>query len=940
MGVPISNVTRRVVYAASGTGPYNFTFEILAAADIAVYRDDTLLTITTDYTVTINANGTGYVTLVASPTGATQIAIVGNRTIARTTDFVTGGDFFANTLNDELDQQTIFAQQNAEGLQRALQAPQTDPTSINMTLPSRTARANKTLSFDASGNPTPGVSAADVANAVTYATNAANSATAAAASASAASSSASSASGSASTATTQASNASSSASAASTSASNASTSATNAANSASTASTQASNASTSATNAASSASAASTSASNASTSATNAANSASTASTQATNAANSATAAAGSASAAAASAASAATALDSFDDRYLGTKASDPTLDNDGNALVAGALYFSTSQNIMKVYDGASWIAATSAGNTSLLRYRYVATSGQTTFSGSDSNAATLSYTVNNIVVFLNGVALDQTDYTATNGTSVVLTTGAALNDELVIVAFKSFVTADMVPASTGGTYAGAVRFVAGSASVPSISVDGDTNTGVFFPAADTVAIGTGGTERMRLDASGKLGIGTASPSGFLDVAKQDSYFGDSTNGGRLYFRRGVDGSAVGRVGWISGSNVNFEIANDSGSGNILFQTNSAERMRLDASGNLGIGTSSPLMGLDLRRSTGNLVYGGLDGNSNQFLIRGNLYYDIANARGQPIATGWQTQIALDNSTGSIQFSTSTSSVAAGSASTITERARITSGGNFVVAKTDIALGNVGCELRADGLGAFTRSGDSPLIVNRKTNDGTLVDFQQDNTSEGSISVSGNTVSYNPFLGSHAGAFADWSRPEIKIGTIFETINELIDYKVVAIEVENVPKRISYNGNGAIGTTATVEYEGQEYTGIIENERGQERDFNKHVKVKINDTPDSKAVYGVFVSWNTDSSNDGGVYNDMLIGAVGNYVIRMAAGQTPQIGDLVKADGTGCAIVQEDDIVRTKTVGKITNTIPQLTYEDGSFLVACVLYCG
>lgn len=153
MGVPISNVTRRVVYAASGTGPYNFTFEILSNTDVAVYRDDTLLTLTTDYTVTINANGTGYITLAAAPTGATQIAIVGDRTIQRMTDFVTGGDFFANTVNDEMDQQTIFAQQNAEGLQRALQAPQTDPTSINMVLPRASLRAGRYLGFDANGNP-------------------------------------------------------------------------------------------------------------------------------------------------------------------------------------------------------------------------------------------------------------------------------------------------------------------------------------------------------------------------------------------------------------------------------------------------------------------------------------------------------------------------------------------------------------------------------------------------------------------------------------------------------------------------------------------------------------------------------------------------------------------------------------------------------------------
>lgn len=76
------------------------------------------------------------------------------------------------------------------------------------------------------------------------------------------------------------------------------------------------------------------------------------------------------------------------------------------------------------------------------------------------------------------------------------------------------------------------------------------------------------------------------------------------------------------------------------------------------------------------------------------------------------------------------------------------------------------------------------------------------------------------------------------------------------------------------------------------------------------------------------------------VFGTTCKGAVGNYVIRMAAGQEPEIGDLVEADGTGCAVVQDDDIIRTKTVAKITSTIPQVTYDDGSFLVTCVLYCG
>ena len=150
----ISNVARRVVYTNTGVGPYAFTFEILTNTDIAVYRGSTLLTLTTDYTVIINANGTGSVTLVVAGTG--NITIVGSRAIQRTSDYTTGGDLFASTLNTDLDSQTIYAQQVAETAERALKAPVTDPTDINMTLPSRTSRAGKTLAFDANGNPAVG----------------------------------------------------------------------------------------------------------------------------------------------------------------------------------------------------------------------------------------------------------------------------------------------------------------------------------------------------------------------------------------------------------------------------------------------------------------------------------------------------------------------------------------------------------------------------------------------------------------------------------------------------------------------------------------------------------------------------------------------------------------------------------------------------------------
>jgi hypothetical protein len=181
-------------------------------------------------------------------------------------------------------------------------------------------------------------------NSAIYAHDAGVSATAAAASAS--------------TASTQATNAASSASSASTSASSASTSATNAATSASsvTASVASCTASqtaaaTSATNAATSASGASTSATTATTQAGIATTQAGIATTQATNASTSASNAASSATAAAAS-------YDSFDDRYLGAKSSDPSVDNDGNALLTGALYWNTTSSEMRVYSGSAWITS------------------------------------------------------------------------------------------------------------------------------------------------------------------------------------------------------------------------------------------------------------------------------------------------------------------------------------------------------------------------------------------------------------------------------------------------------------------------------------------------------------------------------------------------------------------------------------------------------
>ena len=225
------------------------------------------------------------------------------------------------------------AETNAETAQAAAEAAQAAAETAETN--AETAETNAASSATAAaGSAT--AAATSATNAATSATNSASSATASAASATAA------------LASETAAAASETAAAASESA--AATSETNAANSATAAATSATNSANSATASASSA--------------TDSANSASAASTSASNAATSASNAATSATASAASAVAAAASYDAFDDRYLGDKASDPTVDNDGNALLTGALYFNTTSDVMKVYDGSAWnIAAISSAS-------------------------------------------------------------------------------------------------------------------------------------------------------------------------------------------------------------------------------------------------------------------------------------------------------------------------------------------------------------------------------------------------------------------------------------------------------------------------------------------------------------------------------------------------------------------------------------------------
>jgi hypothetical protein len=156
---------------------------------------------------------------------------------------------------------------------------------------------------------------------------------------------------------------------------------------------------------------------------------------------------AGSATAAAASAAAAATTYDNFDDRYLGAKASAPSVDNDGDALVTGAIYWNSSSNQMYAWTGSAWGSISSTAD--IYRFRYTAAGGETTISGADDNGLTLSYIVGKEQVYLNGVLLARTsDYTASNGSSITSLAALAASDIVEIITFTAFELADSIARS------------------------------------------------------------------------------------------------------------------------------------------------------------------------------------------------------------------------------------------------------------------------------------------------------------------------------------------------------------------------------------------------------------------------------------------------------------------------------------------------------------
>jgi hypothetical protein len=145
---------------------------------------------------------------------------------------------------------------------------------------------------------------------------------------------------------------------------------------------------------------------------------------------------------------------------------------------------------------------------------------------------------------------------------------------------------------STGG--AQTIEFAAGSASTPSITTTGDTNTGIFFPAADTIAFAEGGAEAMRIDSSGNVGIGTSNAAGYrLRVVGTSGspQFRAGTDSGSYLEMNGFDSNPFYCV--VAGSSVTAGVFGTQANIPTVFFTNNTEQARIDTSGNLLVGTTT-----------------------------------------------------------------------------------------------------------------------------------------------------------------------------------------------------------------------------------------------------------------------------------------------------------------------------------------------------------
>ena len=293
-------------------------------------------------------------------------------------------------------------------------------------------------------------------------------------------------------------------------------------------------------------------------------------------------------------------------------------------------------------------------------------------------------------IPFAAGISSTLTTDSSSVSTGSIITAGG------VGVAKNLYVGVNANVAGTLGV-TGVSTFAAGTAAAPAITTTGDTNTGIFFPAADTIAFSEGGTEAMRLDSAGNMGLGVT-PSAWasrtvLEVGAAGNAF-VSGGAGDVYVTEGCYYNA----GWKYGNSLyatalynqyrgthSWSTAASGTAGNAITFT---QAMTLDASGRLGITETSPAYKVDVKVSTAGSIVDLLRLNNGGGSNGGGagLVFEDAGARAKVAGVVFG---ANENSGLGLGFYTSTN--AGGS---VTERARIDSSGNLLVRCTSSGFGN------------------------------------------------------------------------------------------------------------------------------------------------------------------------------------------------------------------------------------------------------
>ena len=360
-----------------------------------------------------------------------------------------------------------------------------------------------------------------------------------------------------------------------------------------------------------------------------------------------------------------------------------------------------------------------------------------------------------------------------------------------------------------------------------------------------------------------------------------------------------------------------------SGVGGVAGITSSADAtaITIDSSEQVGIGTSNPTSLLELFKAGTNQIKNAYSSTKYSLFGRtGGNYYWSAYEGGANLI-----------------FSTSASDNAT------TERMRIDSSGRIFFNTTDTSLynngsgGNAGEVFTSNGSFQIASSAVAPADWNRMDNDGNILGIWQNGNQEGTITVSGSTVSYNGFTGTHWSRFTNNSTPTILRGTVLETLDEMCDWYNLEFDITDEEGNINTKkiphvlaDGQSVGDTVTYNYEGTDYQATIV----KETDI-KHMKSKVSDTLDAKNVYGVFIAYDLDGEG----YNDFFVASAGSFVVRIKSGQTIAKGDLLQSNGDGTAKVQTDDNVKSSSFAKVLSTTVIETYDDGSFIVPCSLMC-